>query len=206
MSVASDPGQVCCVSSFYIIILWICKSLFLWWFWDAICVASLLWCMHNLPYVSLFGWDNKVILNLESWGQVGMCVIWTTRKKRRQNGNRWRWRDGFCIGSETCEGWAARTKRMQNGGFSLACEDFGRMIDHSFPVCAFFFFLKWRLARVHYFRSLGQDQSTVAQRAETTVTECSLTSRVWARFLIGSHTMPGQQHSLSTLTLLLLLF
>ena len=38
-----------------------------------------------------------------------------------------------------------------------------------------FFFLKWRLARAHKFHSLGQDQSTVAQRAETTVTEFSLT-------------------------------
>ena len=36
------------------------------------------------------------------------------------------------------------------GGFLLACEDLGRMFDHSFPVCAFFFFfLKWRLARAH---------------------------------------------------------
>ena len=26
------------------------------------------------------------------------------------------------------------------GGFLLACEDFGRMFDHSFPVCTFFFF------------------------------------------------------------------
>ena len=27
-----------------------------------------------------------------------------------------------------------------SGGFFLACEDFGRMFDHSFPACAFFFF------------------------------------------------------------------
>ena len=26
------------------------------------------------------------------------------------------------------------------GGFFLACEDFGRMFDHSFPACALFFF------------------------------------------------------------------
>ena len=61
-------------------------------------------------------------------------------------------------------------------------------------------FLKWRLAYGYYFHSLGQDQSTVAQRAETTVTECSLTSCEWARFLIGSHTMPGQRHSQPTPT------
>ena len=36
--------------------------------------------------------------------------------------------------------------------------------------------------------------------AETTVTEFSLMSCVWARFLIGSHTMPGQQHSQPTPT------
>ena len=35
--------------------------------------------------------------------------------------------------------------------------------------------LKWRFDRAHLFHPLGQDQSTVAQRAETTVTECSLT-------------------------------
>ena len=27
-----------------------------------------------------------------------------------------------------------------SGGFLLACENLGRMFDHSFPVCAFFFF------------------------------------------------------------------
>ena len=42
----------------------------------------------------------------------------------------------------------------------------------------FFIFLKWRLARAHQFHSFCQDQSTVAQRAETTVAECSLTSCV----------------------------
>ena len=38
--------------------------------------------------------------------------------------------------------------------FSLACEDFRRMLDHSFPARAFLFFylfifLKWRLAHAH---------------------------------------------------------
>ena len=53
---------------------------------------------------------------------------------------------------------------------------------HSPPVLFFFFNLKWRLARANSFHSLGQDQSTVAQRSETTVAECSLTSGVRARF------------------------
>ena len=89
------------------------------------------------------------------------------------------------------------------GGFFVASEDFGRMFDNLFPASAFsffffsffflffFFFNKWRLDRAHLFHFLGQDQSTVAQRAETTVTECSLTSYVWARFRIGSHTTPN---------------
>ena len=45
------------------------------------------------------------------------------------------------------------------------------------------------------FHSLGQDQSTVVKQAETTVTKCSMTSCTWARFLIGSNTLPGQRHS-----------
>ena len=40
----------------------------------------------------------------------------------------------------------------------------------------FFFFLKWRLVQAHLFHSLCQDQSTVAQQAETTVAKCSPTS------------------------------
>ena len=42
----------------------------------------------------------------------------------------------------------------------------------------------------------------MAQRAEMTVAECSLMSCLLARFLIGSHTMPRQQHSQPTWTLL----
>ena len=62
------------------------------------------------------------------------------------------------------------------GGFFVACEDLGRMFNHSFPACTFLFlFLKWGLARTHWFHSLGQDQSTVAQRAEMTVAKYFLT-------------------------------
>ena len=64
----------------------------------------------------------------------------------------------------------------------------------------FFFFGVEISSRSNIFHSLCQDQSTVAQRAETTVAECSLTSCVWARFRIGSHTMPGQRHSQPTPT------
>ena len=83
------------------------------------------------------------------------------------------------------------------GVFFLTCEDFLVMLDHSFLTCAFCFvlFLKWRLACPHEFNSLFQDQSIVAQWAETTVAECSLASWVWAHFQIGSHTMSEQWHS-----------
>ena len=52
---------------------------------------------------------------------------------------------------------------------------FGENVRHLKPRLRFFkiLFFKWRLARAHLFHSLGQDQSTVAQRAETTVTDCS---------------------------------
>ena len=44
------------------------------------------------------------------------------------------------------------------------------MFNNSFPAYAFFFFFfEWRLGRAHLFHSLGQDQSTVAQRAEAAV-------------------------------------
>ena len=70
------------------------------------------------------------------------------------------------------------------GDFLLACEDFVRMIDHSFPAVPpppspfLFYFLKWRLACAYQFHSLRKDQSTVGQRAETAAAECSLTSCV----------------------------
>ena len=53
----------------------------------------------------------------------------------------------------------------------------GSTIRDSFPACAFFL-LKWRLTRAHLLHSSGQDQSTVVQREETIVAECSLTSCV----------------------------
>ena len=40
-----------------------------------------------------------------------------------------------------------------DGGFFLACEDFGRMFDNLFPACASFFFssflFQWGIARAH---------------------------------------------------------
>ena len=51
-----------------------------------------------------------------------------------------------------------------------------------FSARIFLFFLLFRSARAQKFHSLRQDWSTVAQRAETTVAKCSLTSCMCARF------------------------
>ena len=63
-------------------------------------------------------------------------------------------------------------------GFFLACEHFGGRFDCSFPDYAF----KRRSARAHQFHFflsfLCQDQSTVAQQAETTAAVFSLASCV----------------------------
>ena len=66
---------------------------------------------------------------------------------------------------------------------------------HSSPM--FFLLFKCRSARAHEFHSLRQYRSTVAQRAETTVAECSLTVARRLVSLIDSHTIPGQ-HSQPT--------
>ena len=65
------------------------------------------------------------------------------------------------------------------GGFSSLARIW-EQFDNSSPPARFIFsfFFKVRLTRAHYFHSLGQDQSTVAQRAETTVAEYTLTSCV----------------------------
>ena len=75
---------------------------------------------------------------------------------------------------------------MACGGFFLACEDFWENLRPFIPRLRFFFFffLKWRLIRAHLFHSFCQDKSKVAQRAETTVAECSLTSWLAAALVI----------------------
>ena len=65
------------------------------------------------------------------------------------------------------------------GGSFLACEDFGRIFELSFPRLR----LKKKKRSGDWLAHtnstlLYQDQSTVAQRAETTVAECFLTSCV----------------------------
>ena len=83
------------------------------------------------------------------------------------------------------------------GGFFLTSQDFGRLTIHSLPAL-FLLFFKVEISFCKLIPSLGQDQSTVAQWAEMIVPERSCC--VWACFLIGSHTMPGQWHSQPTLT------
>ena len=51
---------------------------------------------------------------------------------------------------------------------------------HSLPMLFLLFFFRWRLTCTCSFHSIGQNQSTVAQRAEMTVAKCSLTSCVSA--------------------------
>ena len=61
----------------------------------------------------------------------------------------------------------------------LACGDFGRMFDNSFSACAFFVFcfclfvcfFEVKISSRTLIPLFCQDQSTVAQRTETTVTE-----------------------------------
>ena len=69
-------------------------------------------------------------------------------------------------------GWFKLRRLWQcvDDGFVLVGDEFGRMFHHSFPACALLLLLfrKWRLPCAHLFYSLGQDQSTVAERTETT--------------------------------------
>ena len=70
--------------------------------------------------------------------------------------------------------------RSQCQWLFLACEDFGRVPDHSLPACALFIHLLFKSGdKLMHATSnlLCQDLSTVAQRAEMTVVECSLTLR-----------------------------
>ena len=69
---------------------------------------------------------------------------------------------------------AGRCQRLYCDDFFFTCEDLGRMFDQSFP--AWPLIVKCRLIRAHKFHSLYKGESKVAQRAETTVAESSLTS------------------------------
>ena len=61
------------------------------------------------------------------------------------------------------------------------------------PTALFFFLFKVEISSRKLIPLFRPDQSTLAQRDETTVTDCSLASCVWARFLIDSHTLPEQR-------------
>ena len=69
------------------------------------------------------------------------------------------------------------------------------LMIHSPPALfLFFFFSRSGVSSRSPVPLLGQDESTVAKRAETTVAECSLAGCAWARFPDSSHCMP-RQHS-----------
>ena len=61
--------------------------------------------------------------------------------------------------------------------FFLHFRGFWENLRPFIPRLRFFFFSKWKLAPRTLIHSLGQDQSTVAHLAETTVAGCSLTRR-----------------------------
>ena len=99
------------------------------------------------------------------------------------------------LATETCHNFIrSQVRCLRSGGFFLACEDLGRMFDHSFPARAFFV-PEVEISSRTLISLLRQEQYTVAQRAEPIVAEYSLTS---SRFRLGSHTMPGQRHSQPT--------
>ena len=50
------------------------------------------------------------------------------------------------------------TRHNGGGGFLLTCENLVGRFDDSFPTCAFFLLLKWKLAHAHQFHSFSQDQ------------------------------------------------
>ena len=83
------------------------------------------------------------------------------------------------------------------GGFFLACKDFWRMFDNSFPACIFFKVeISWHIL-IPLFRPGS------VHNGSASLDNCDWVfsvSHVWARSLIGSHTMPGQRHSQPTLT------
>ena len=74
-----------------------------------------------------------------------------------------------------------------------ACEDFEGRLDDSFAACAFFLFLERDQIAHTSSTVLGQDQSSVVQRAEIEVSVFH-DGRVACKHvsLISSQTMPGQ--------------
>ena len=84
--------------------------------------------------------------------------------------------------------------------FSWLAKIWGECSTIHSPPTPFFFFFKVEISARTLIPLLCQDKSTVAQRAETTVTECSSTSCALARFRRGFHPMPAQRHSQPTPT------
>ena len=68
---------------------------------------------------------------------------------RRYGGQRRFSQPRGCVGSKRHSSYTRGGGSGGGGGFFLACEDLGRMFNHSFPAYVFFFlfFFKWRLSR-----------------------------------------------------------
>ena len=160
---------------------------------------ELLYCTEKPYNAGSWLWNREIwwIARLEYWRcimlqlrvlQLEWLVLW--KEKWRQPGLS---RSAFgVIGLP----WAGHDSRFWHGVvmvFSSLARILGECSTIHSLLLLFFFFVKWRLGRTHWFYSLGQDQSTVAQRAETTVAKCSLTNCVWAHFWIGFHTMHRQR-------------
>ena len=65
------------------------------------------------------------------------------------------------------------------GGFFLGCKDLGIMFDDYSPPASFFLsFFEVGFSSHTLIPLFGQDQSTVAQQAEMTVTKCSKLRRL----------------------------
>ena len=55
---------------------------------------------------------------------------------------------------------------------SSSCGEVGGGLILAYKICLGGGDVKWNFARTHQFHSFSRDESTVAQRAETTVAEC----------------------------------
>ena len=86
-----------------------------------------------------------------------------------------------------------------SGGFFLACKDFGRVFDSSFSACTFFFKVEISSRRLIPLSRPGS-----VQNGSASLDDCDRVFpdelRVSARFVIVSHTVPGQRHSQPTPT------
>ena len=93
-----------------------------------------------------------------------------------------------------------------NDIFPLACENYWRRFDKSFPTCTtclffFFFFFEWRSAGGHQCVSFSSRISLVSVRNSTIWGDCGGWVACELVSLMGSHNMPRQRSQLSPTSL-----